>query len=74
MYKCLKNLRKSIRYELILFFGAIIVAQWEILYTFAVSYRISTPKSTGEEEHCKGEEQQRWSAVAAKDNKEKRVF
>ena len=24
------------------------------MYTFAVSYRISTPKSTGEEEHCKG--------------------
>lgn len=68
MYKCLKKLRKSIRCELILFFGSIIVAQWEILYTFAVSYRISTPKSTREEE------QQRGSAVAARDSKEKRVF
>ena len=29
------------------------------MYTFAVSYRISTPKSTGEEEHSRGEALQR---------------
>ena len=55
------------------------------MYTFAVSYRISTPKSTGEKEHCRGksnreeersrgEEQQSGEAQLRQEIAKKREF